>query len=258
MRLTILGSGSSSGTPAVGAGWGRCDPLNPMNRRLRPSVLVESNGTQILIDTSPDLRSQLLAAGTDRLDAVLLTHFHADHLHGIDDLRPINRTTGRALDLFADEATLEMVHSRFGYVFEPLRTGSNGFFYKPVLTPHRVEPGAAFRVGSLSVQPFAQDHGVCQTLGFRFGSIAYSTDLIDMPPESFMALEGVDVWVLGVLTDKPHPTHAHVELALDWISRVKPKRTIFTGMGLGLDHETLRRRLPDGVEPGYDGMVVEV
>ena len=257
MRLTLLGSGSSSGTPAVGAGWGRCDPLNPMNRRLRPSVLIESDGSQILIDTSPDLRAQLLAAGTDGLNAVLLTHFHADHLHGIDDLRPINRTTGRALDLYADEPTLEMVRRRFGYVFEPLRPESNGFFYKPVLNPHTVVPGEGFQVGSLSVQPFAQDHGVCQTLGFRFGSIAYSTDLIDMPPESFDTLEGVEVWIVGVLTDKPHPTHAHVDLALEWIARIKPKRTIFTGMGLTLDHETLRKRLPAGVEPGYDGMVIE-
>lgn len=256
MRLIILGSGSSSGTPALDLGWGDCDPNNPRNRRLRPAVLVEHAGTRLLVDTPPDLREQLLTAGVNRLDAVLFTHGHADHLHGIDDLRGINRTMGRALDAYGDARTLDETRRRFGYVFEPLPSIETGY-YKPVLIPHEISPGDAFRVGEVDITVFGQDHGYGDTLGFRFGPIAYSTDLTTLPEEAFHSLAGVHTWIIGTLGETPHPTHAHVDKALGWIARIKPTRAVLTHLGVNVDYETLRAKLPPGVEPAYDGMVLE-
>jgi phosphoribosyl 1,2-cyclic phosphate phosphodiesterase len=257
MRAVILGCGGSSGTPSVDRGWERCDPANPRNRRLRPSILVEEGGSRVLVDTSPDLRQQLLAAGVSRLDGVLYTHYHADHLHGIDDLRPVNRAINRSLDVYGDEATLAAIRERFGYVFEPLAPGAD-VYYKPTLIPHAVRPGDRFQVGAVPVGVFDQDHGYCRTLGFRFGPIAYSTDVVRLDDDAFAALDGVEVWIIGALmAGKAHPTHAHVELALEWVARVKPRRAVLTHLGGGLDYEDLVRRLPARVEPAYDGMVIE-
>ncbi|HJO68425.1 MAG TPA: MBL fold metallo-hydrolase [Rhodospirillales bacterium] len=257
MRLTILGCGSSSGTPSVDGGWGRCDPANPRNRRLRPAVLVENGDSRLLVDTPPDLRQQLIDTGVDALDAVLFTHYHADHLHGIDDLRPVNRRMRAPLDAYADVETFRIIGERFGYVLTPLPPETD-FYFKPVLVPHLIRPGESFDVGAIPVTPFDQDHGVCRTLGFRFRSIAYSTDVVRLDADALATLGGVAVWIIGTLGERPHPTHAHVDLALEWIEVVKPGRTILTGLGSGLDYETLKRRLPAGVEPAYDGMVIEV
>ncbi len=256
MRVTILGCGHSGGTPMVGAGWGDCDPENPRNRRLRPSILVENAKTTVLVDTSPDLRQQLLDSGVERLDAVLYTHAHADHLHGIDDLRAINRAMNRALDAYADAATWETIRKRFSYVVRPLPEGAD-FFYKPTLIAHEFKGGDSFRVGDIDVATFEQDHGHIRTQGFRFGPIAYSTDVLELPEYAFDVLAGVEAWIIGTLVDEPHPTHAHVDKALAWIERVKPKRAVLTHLSERLDYDTLRARLPDGVEPAYDGMVVE-
>lgn len=259
MRITILGSGGSTGVPgAAGVGWGRCDPSQPRNRRLRPSILVEQDNRLILIDTSPDLRAQLLAAGVHRLDAVLYTHAHADHLHGIDDLRPVNRAMGAPLDIYADPETLATIRQRFGYVFDPLPDGVD-FYYKPVLLPHELTDRQGFAVGGLSILPLVQDHGYGTSLGFRFGrEAAYTTDVVRLSDEDLEALAGVKLWVVGALGDQAHPTHAHVERVLEWIERVRPRRAVLTHMGVGLDYDSLRRKLPIGVEPGYDGMVIEV
>ena len=256
MRVTILGSGSSTGTPAVGLGWGRCDPGNLRNRRLRASVLVEDGATTILIDTSPDLRQQLLAAGVGRLDAVLYTHYHADHLHGIDDLRPVNQAMKGPLHIYAEEETLAVIRKRFGYAFEPLAEDVTNY-YKPTLVPHTITDGEVFRIGGIDVTVFEQDHGYCASMGFRFGPVAYSTDLMGLTEDAFRALEGVEAWIIGTLTDKPHPTHAHVGKALEWIERVRPKRAVLTHLGIDLDYGALEESLPDGVEPAYDGMVIE-
>lgn len=260
MKLTFLGTGGSSGTPAVDRGWSGCDPANPKNRRLRPSVLVEQGDTAILVDTSPDLRQQLLTADVKRLDAVLFTHYHADHLHGIDDLRPINRALNAPLDVFADADTLENIRDRFGYVLEPLADGAD-VYYKPTLTPHTVHDRDAFTVsgpgGDIDVQAFVQDHGYCNSLGFRFGPIAYSTDVVNLPDHAFDMLEGVDTWIVGTLVDTPHTTHAHVDKALEWFERVKPKRGILTHISVFMDHASLAARLPAGVEPAYDGLVID-
>lgn len=252
-RLTVLGCGSAGGTPSVAGGWGRCDPAEPRNRRSRPSALIEHDGTTLLIDTSPDLRGQLLAAGVRRLDGVLFTHAHADHLHGIDDLREINRAMQAPIPAFADAEVLAIIDRRFGYVFEPLEIA---YYYKPVLQP--MEITGPFSVGNARVIPFVQDHGTCTTLGFRVGDVAYSTDLVRLDDAAFAALAGVRLWVVDAFLDRPHETHASLAQALEWIARVKPERAVLTHMSSSLDYRALQARLPAGVEPGYDGLVVEV
>ena len=256
MRVTILGSGGSSGTPAIDWGWSRCDPENPKNRRLRPSILVEDDGVQVLVDSSPDLRQQLLAAGVKRLDAVLYTHIHADHVHGIDDLRAINRAMDATLDAYGDAATLAEIGQRFPYVFSPSDRDAT-VRYKPSLVPHEIAAGQTFAVAGMRITAFEQDHGGMKTMGYRFGAVAYSTDVVDLPEASFAALDGVEAWIIGPLADTPHPTHAHVDKALEWIARVKPRRAVLTHLSSLLDHEELGARLPDGVEVAYDGMVIE-
>ena len=255
MKVTFLGTGSSTGTPGVGIGWGACDPAEPKNRRLRPSIMVEEGGTRLLVDTAPDLREQLLREGVDRIDAVLYTHAHADHLHGIDDLRALNRIMDARIPAYADAATLKVIADRFGYVLAPLRHGSTNF-YKPCVDPHEIVPGRPFRVGSIEVEPFDQDHGFSRTLGFRFGPIGFSTDLVNMTEEAYQALKGVQVWIVSSFGAKEHPTHAHVDRALEWIARVKPRRAILTHLSVGLDHASLQAKVAP-VEVAFDGMVVE-
>ena len=257
MKVTILGCGGSTGIPIVGKGWGKCDPKNPKNRRLRPSILVETQATTVLVDTSPDLRQQLLNADVDHLDGVLYTHYHADHLHGIDDLRAVNRAMNAPIDMYANAETLEHIGQRFGYVLEPLADGAD-FYYKPTLTAHRITPGDRIVVGNMDISTFEQDHGICQTIGFRFGAVAYSTDVVNLDEQAFAALAGVRTWIIGTLFDRPHQTHAHVDKALDWISIVKPERAILTHLGPGLDYDTLNARLPNNTEMAYDGLEIEV
>jgi phosphoribosyl 1,2-cyclic phosphate phosphodiesterase len=257
MRVTILGCGGSSGTPSVDWGWGRCDPSNPRNRRTRPSIVVEEGHTRLLVDTSPDLREQLLRESIREIDAVLFTHAHADHLHGIDDLRPINRAMDAPLPIYANRDTLHQIRKRFGYVFEPLAEDAK-VYYKPVLIPNHVSDGNEFAIGEILVQPFEQDHGFCDSLGFRFGPIAYTSDAVSLEPEIFHLLQGVEVWIIGTLTDSPHPTHADVDKALRWLNRIGAKRGILTHLSGSLDYAELSARLPKGVEPAFDGMVIEV
>ncbi|MBI1777567.1 MAG: MBL fold metallo-hydrolase [Proteobacteria bacterium] len=252
MRVTILGCGSSGGVPLVGDQWGNCDPKNPKNRRLRVSILVEEGDTKVLVDTSPDLREQLLRVGVGRLDGVVYTHGHADHLHGIDDLRGVNQMMRTHLDIWATEATLETIRQRFGYVFKEVGTD---FFYKPVLVPRVID--GAFEIGSVAVVPFRQDHGYSETLGLRFGRIAYSTDVHRLDEAAYVALAGIDTWIVDCVREEPHPTHSHLAQTLEWIRRVQPRRAVLTHMGQWLDYEELRAKLPPGVEPGYDGMVLE-
>ena len=257
MKVTIMGSGSSSGIPALYEGWGACDPENPRNRRLRPSILIENGATTVLVDTSPDLRQQLLNAGTNRLDAVLYTHCHADHLHGIDDLRGVNKAMNAPLRVFADAQTRDHIHRRFEYTTTPLDPGAD-VYYKPVLEITVIAPGEGFAVGGMEIQAFGQEHGYMHTLGYRCGDFAYSTDLLGLPEASFRALEGVQTWIVGVFSWQPHRTHAHVDLALKWIERVKPARAVLTHLGPAIDYAELSAYVPAGVEAGYDGMVIEV
>lgn len=258
MRITVLGCGSSSGTPSVEAGWGVCDPTDPKNRRLRPSIMVEGGGKRVLIDTSPDLREQLLRHDIQHLDAVLYTHAHADHLHGIDELRGVNRRMNAPIPVFADGVTLKTIAQRFAYVFEPLAEDAT-IYYKTCLEPQiEVHHAETFLAGGFSVTVIEQDHGYVNTSGFRIDDFAYSTDLISMHEDGFDLLAGVKVWMLGTFADTPHPTHLDVDRALEWIERVGPERAYLTHLGFGLDYETLQAKLPDNVFVAYDGLVIDV
>ncbi|HSD91473.1 MAG TPA: MBL fold metallo-hydrolase [Methyloceanibacter sp.] len=260
LKYTILGCGTSGGVPRVGNHWGACDPKDPKNRRMRCSLLVQRRGeegeTSVLVDTSPDLRQQLLDARVGWLDGVLYTHDHADHTHGIDDLRQVCFNGRRRVDVYYDEMTGRQLRERFRYCFEQ----PPGSEYPTILDGHEIRAGESFRVsgagGAIEALPFRQVHGSGESLGFRFGGLAYSPDISDLPEESLKALEGLDVWIVDALRYTPHPSHLSVEQALGWIARVKPKRALLTHMHVDLDYETLKRELPDSVEPAYDGMVL--
>lgn len=262
LRFTILGCGSSMGVPRPALGWGACDPNNPKNRRRRTSLLVERRGpkgvTNVLIDTSPDLREQLIDAGVDWLDGVLMTHEHADHCHGMDDLRALFVRKRRRIDMYLNDATSRVIRPRFRYCFESLP----GSEYPPIVTEHRIEAGQPVTIegegGPVTALPIQQQHGDIVSLGFRFGSFAYSCDLNDMPVESVAALAGVEVWVIDALRYAPHPSHLSLADALGWIGRIEPRRAILTNLHADLDYEVLRGQLPPGVEPAYDGISVDL
>jgi phosphoribosyl 1,2-cyclic phosphate phosphodiesterase len=259
LKFTILGCGSSMGVPRVALGWGSCDPNNPKNRRRRCALLVEraqgpGEVTRVLVDCTPDLRMQLLDAEVDWLDGVLITHEHADHTHGIDDLRPLFVHKRRRVDVWFDEPTARSMHARFGYCFTK-RPGSD---YPPILTEHRLVAGTAVTVegqgGPIEALPVLQNHGDIPSLGFRFGNVAYSADIKSLPPDSLAAMAGLDVWIVDALRKAPHPSHFNLDEALEWIARVKPKRAILTNLHSDMDYASLCASLPAGVEPGYDGM----
>lgn len=258
MRVTILGCGPSGGVPLLGCDCGVCTSGDPRDNRTRASILVEHDGTRVLVDTAPDLRQQLLRADVLHLDAVIYTHAHADHTHGIDELRSINFLTGRPLDAWADAVTQAELRQRFDYVFGSEESVGDGLWYQPQLVPRLIE--GPFRIGNLDIIPFTQHHGGGRdpTLGFRFGSFAYSTDVKDMPEEAFAVLAGVEVWVVDCLRERPNWAHSHLEQTLEWIARVGPRRALLTHMNHDLGYEALAARLPEGVEPAYDGLVIAI
>ena len=263
LRFTILGCGSSPGVPRIGGDWGACDPENPKNRRLRCSLLAQriaadGGATNVLIDTSPDLRQQALAAGCGKLDAVLFTHAHADHIHGIDDLRGFVINMRRRVDIHADAPTMARLREAFGYCFET----PPGSEYPPIVNAHLLVAGEPVTVagqgGPLTALPLRQVHGRIDSLGFRIGGLAYSPDLSDLDDEAEYRLQNLDVWIVDALRQTPHPSHLSVDQALGWIARLQPRRAVLTHMHVDLDYETLRRSLPDNVEPAYDGMQIEI
>ena len=262
LKFTILGCGSSAGVPRPALGWGDCDPNNPKNRRRRTSLLVERQGpsgvTRVLIDTSPDLREQLLDADVDWVDGVFYTHEHADHTHGIDDLRSLFIKRRRQVDVYLDEQTEAMMQQRFSYCFK----SPPGSDYPPIVTGHRLIAGALVAVegegGAIEALPYRQEHGDIPSLGFRFGNLAYSCDLSGMPAESIAALADLDVWIVDALRYRPHPSHFSLDDALTWIERLKPRRAILTNLHSDLDYEVLRGKLPAHVVPAFDGMSITV
>ena len=260
LKVTILGCGTSGGVPRIGNIWGACDPNNPKNRRRRCSLLVQRNdahgATTVLVDSSPDIREQLLDAGARWLDGVLYTHDHADHVHGIDDLRMVAYNGHRRVEAFYDATTGRILRQRFEYCFEP----PSGSEYPAILNGHEIKAGEVVHIegagGVIDALPFRQRHGQVETLGFRFGNIAYSPDVSDFPEETLEHLKSLDVWIIDALRYSPHPSHFSVEEALSWIAQVKPKRAVLTHMHVDLDYARLASELPNGVEPAYDGLLL--
>ncbi|MCE0504142.1 MBL fold metallo-hydrolase [Roseivivax sp. GX 12232] len=258
LRFTILGCGSSGGVPRLGGLWGDCDPENPRNARRRCSMLIEreteAGTTRVLIDTSPDLRAQLLDAGVGALDAVVYTHSHADHVHGIDDLRMIVFNMRARLPVWADGGTQDSLYSRFGYAFVQPEDSP----YPPILDMHTIKGPIAIEGagGRIELTPFEVTHGSIDALGFRVGDLAYLPDVSEIPSEAWTALQGLDCWVLDALRRKPHPTHAHLAQSLDWIAQSGTRRAVLTNMHVDLDYETVAGETPENVTPAYDGMVI--
>jgi phosphoribosyl 1,2-cyclic phosphate phosphodiesterase len=252
MKVTILGCGSSGGVPYIGCDCATCASSDLKNTRTRVSIHVEHAGKSLLVDTSPDLRQQALAHQIHAVDAILYTHAHADHCHGIDDVRMFNYNRQGKIDAYADAETLAQLRARFGYVFQPPKPEWG--WYKPYLQPHTITPEVAFDAAGMHILPILQFHGKSNTMGYRIGDFAYSTDVNKFPNNSMQALENLDVWVVDCLRDTPAPTHAHLEMTLGWIAELKPKLAVLTHMGHELEYHALRKRLPEGVVPAYDGM----
>lgn len=257
-RFTILGCGSSGGVPRLGGKWGACDPTNPKNRRRRCSLLIEQDGpdgtTTILIDTSPDMREQLLDAGVSRIDAVIYTHAHADHVHGLDDLRMIVFNMHARLPVYADAPTTADLTQRFSYAFEQ----PDGSPYPPILDLHPFDGPLAIDGpgGRVDITPFEVDHGSIRSLGIRSGDVAYLPDVSDIPDEAWPALEALDTWIVDALRLTPHPSHAHLDKTLEWIERAKPRRAVITNMHVDLDYAETDARTPAHVTPAYDGLTI--
>ena len=259
--FTILGCGSSGGVPRLGGHWGDCDPDNPKNRRTRCSALVTRTGddggvTRVLIDTSPDMRHQLLRAGVGTLDAVVFTHSHADHTHGIDDLRMVVFNMKERLPVWADGATQEALLARFSYAFvQPAESN-----YPPILDLHAIGGDVTIRGagGDIRMTPFEVRHGMMDALGFRIGGLVYLPDVNEIPDDVLPVLDGLDIFVLDALRRSPHPTHFHLEQALEWIDRVKAKQGVLTNMHIDLDYATVDAETPDHITPAYDGMTISV
>jgi phosphoribosyl 1,2-cyclic phosphate phosphodiesterase len=262
LTLTILGCGSSAGVPRPALGWGKCDPNNPRNRRRRCSLLVERTSgqgmTRIVIDTSPDLREQLIDADVDHIDAVFLTHEHADQTHGIDDLRSVVLHQRRRIPVYFNESTAKDMMQRFSYCF----VRPPGSDYPPILDRMSIEAGESRTIdgggGAVELRAFLVQHGNIPALGYRIADAAYTPDVSDIPKESWSALENLDLWIIDGLRYAPHPSHFSVSDALSWIDRFKPKRAVITNMHSDLDYEVLRQSLPESVVPGYDGMRIAV
>jgi phosphoribosyl 1,2-cyclic phosphate phosphodiesterase len=258
MRVIQLGCGGSQGVPTATGDWGRCDPADPRDRRTRVSIAIETTtgageARTLIIDTGPDFRAQMLAAEIRRIDAVLYTHGHADHVHGIDDLRGFCRVNQAPIPIYGSAATIAELHQRFGYTLQP----PQGSFYRPTLIPNVVS--GKFSAAGIPVIAFDQDHGFGTTTGFRIGDFAYSTDVTRLDEPAFKVLQGVRVWIVDcVRPEPPHPTHAHLAKTLEWIARVKPERAILTHMDHTTGYADWAARLPAGVEPGCDGLVVMV
>jgi phosphoribosyl 1,2-cyclic phosphate phosphodiesterase len=260
LTFTILGCGSSGGVPRIGNLWGDCDPTDPKNRRTRCSLLVERTAdtgtTRVLIDTSPDMREQLLRTDVASLDAVAYTHNHADHVHGVDDLRQIVIHNRRRLPVWADPPTQEALFARFGYAF----VQPEGSSYPPICDMHTIK--GPFTIsgegGEITLTPFRVEHGDIEALGFRIAGVAYLPDVSAIPDAALPMLEGLDLWILDALRRNPHPTHFHLDRSLEWIARMRPKAAILTNMHTDLDHATVEAETPAHVHAAYDGMSVGI
>ena len=261
--MIVLGCGGSAGVPHLGGNdgrgdWGACDPGERRNRRTRSSIVIENGsggeGSRLLVDTGPDMRTQLLACAIRSVDAICFTHAHADHIVGLDDVRLLNRVVKRPLETFATARTLREVEARFDYAFRPWQPPG---FFRPVLVPREVEAGQPFDAAGMRIETFVQDHGFMPSLGLRVDGFGYSTDAVALDDAAFEALRGVDTWLVGCFQRAPHRTHANVRQVITWAERVGARRTVLTHMGYDLDWAWLEQHLPRGIEPGYDGMILD-
>lgn len=255
IRVTVLGCGTSAGVPQIGCNCAVCTSPDSRNRRRRCSIFVEASGLNILFDTGPDLRMQCIDAGIGHVDALIFTHAHADHLHGLDDVRQINNCTGQPLATYAHGAVLQRIEDRFPYVFLGGQHPHGGF-WRPEITPHAID--GPFRIKDLDIEAFRQKHGRGESWGFRIGDFAYSTDTDGLDEAAFAALAGTQVWIVDALRDRPHPSHAHLAKTLEWIERVGPRRAYLTHMNHEVDYSTWCAATPEGVEPAFDGLVIEL
>lgn len=260
MKITVLGSGTSSGVPNIVHGFGDCDPHNPKNIRSRCSIFIESGATKLLVDTSPDLRQQLLQHNITSLSALLYTHDHADHCHGIDDLRPIALENlsnhKKPIPMYLSQPTFETINKKFGYVFRNTDP-TLAAVYPPLYTPHIIDD-KTFTYGDITITPFWQDHGLSKTLGFRFNDFAYSTDVKNLDPTAWQKLQGVKVWLVDALQIKPHITHSHFAQTLQWIEQLGVARAYLTHMNQFMDYATIANQCPPHVAPAYDGLVIKL
>lgn len=260
IRATILGCGSSGGVPRLGDRWGACDPANPRNRRRRCSLLVERDGaggtTQVLIDTGPDMVPQLLDAGVATLDAVIYSHHHADHVHGIDDIRQLVHNSRRKMPVWADEPTSQALLDRFGYIFST----PAGSYYPPIAELNRLTGPVAIDGpgGAISFQPFRVQHGEITALGFRIGGLVYLPDVSQIPDTAWPLIEGAEIFVCDALRPDPHPSHAHLAQALAWLARAGTPRGVLTNMHIDMDYDQVMARTPDHIVPAHDGMILNV
>ena len=257
MKITVLGCGASSGVPLIGCVCNVCASSNPKNKRSRVSIIVESATTRILVDTSPDLRQQALDNNIREIDAIIYTHAHADHVHGIDDVRSFNYAKNDALNIYGDKDTLKNLQERFSYCFLPANPERTGWF-RPCLIANEVEAEKKITIGDIDIMPFNQKHGKGKTLGLRFGKFAYSTDVNFLDDQALLALAGIDVWLVDCLRYNQAPTHAHLDLTLNWISQVNPRQAYLTHMSHEFDYEELKTKLPENILPAYDGLVVDL
>jgi len=255
LKLTILGCGNSTGVPAVGNFWGHCDPQEPKNHRRRCSVAVQSTDTTLIIDTGPDFREQVNAHNISQLDGILYTHEHADHMHGIDDLRFYRFKQQNLVPTYLSGHTYKIVQDRFGYMFD----GGNHVIYKPILAPNIVEFGREYRCGEVAFTPFAQDHGSCISTGYRFGNLAYSVDLIDLDEAAIETLRGIETWIVDAAAYKNenNAVHATIDKIIALNENIGAAKIILTSLSIDMDYKTLCRDLPPHIRPAFDGMVIE-
>jgi phosphoribosyl 1,2-cyclic phosphate phosphodiesterase len=255
LKVTILGCGGSTGVPMVGNLWGRCDPNNPRNIRTRPSILLQTQGKTILVDTSPDVRQQLLRHKIDRLDAILYTHYHADHTHGLNDVMLYSRRQKHLIPIYGTDETIQNLKHVFSYAFPGPK--DNQTIYQPFLEAHTIKPGQLDILG-VTIRAFEQDHVSTISMGYRIQDFAYTTDAKNLDTKAFKALEGVQTWIVDGLRHMPHATHSHIQQSLEWIKHVQPKRAILSHLSCWTDYDELSAELPNGIEVAYDGLEINI